>query len=81
MHIYLPLILVQGPAVLVGVLCLRRRRVPGQPQVLGEMLGLGSPGHVGGHGPGQDLLHHGQVLKVVVGLEQGVTLHAKGRRN
>ena len=60
--------------MLVGVLSLGCRGVPGQPQVLGKVLRLGSSGHVGGHRARQDLLHHGQVLQIVVSLEQGVTL-------
>jgi hypothetical protein len=44
-----------------------------------EELGPGLSHHVMGHGLAQDLGHHGQVLPVVMGLEQCMTL--KRRRS
>ena len=65
-------VLRQRPAVLGRVLGRREAPVPGQPPTL-EVGGLAPPDDVVGDVP-EDPTHHGQVLQVVVGLEQRVTL-------
>jgi len=56
-------------AVLPDVLPGGRVVLPDQPPVV-EVLRLRPPGHCLGEGS-EDLLHHGEVLPGVVGLEQG----------
>ena len=73
-----PGVVVQQPAILIGVSGLGRVRVPVQHEsVLADafvVLGPRSAAHVAGHRLAQDLLHHGQMFSVIVSLEQGVTL-------
>ncbi len=77
-------VLVQRPAVLIGVLGLRGRRVPTELVPTGrsrsEELGrrVGPARHVLRNWAAEDLLHHGQVLQVVMRLEQSMAL--EGRR-
>ena len=67
-------VLGQGPAVLAGVPRCRLGPVPGQPRRPRlEEAGLGSSDNVGWE-VSEDPVHHGQVLQVVMGLEQGVPL-------
>ena len=71
-------VLRQGPAVLAGVARGGQPPVPGQPPPGLEELSLGAPDELLGE-MAQDAGHHGQVLQVVVGLEQCVTLHTQLR--
>lgn len=69
-------VLRQGPAVLGRVPGRRHLPVPRQPTVV-EKVCLGPPDYVGRELP-EDPRHHGQVLQVVVGLEQRVALQQRG---
>ena len=67
-------VLRQRPAVLAGVARGGRAPVPGEARgARREEAGLGAPHHVRGE-VAEDPVHHGEVLQVVVGLEQGVAL-------
>ena len=67
-------VLGQGAAVLAGVPRGGRAPVPGEARgARREEAGLGAPHHVRGE-VAEDPVHHGEVLQVVVGLEQGVAL-------
>ena len=77
------LVLEQRFAVLVRVSRLRGLGVPEEGQRLGVEVfgGLGLADQMVGHGSVQDLLHHGQVLAVVVRLEEGVALEVRTKMN
>ena len=67
-------VLGQGAAVLAGVPCGGPGPVPGQPRAPRlEEAGLGPSDNVGRE-VSEDPVHHGEMLQVVMGLEQGVSL-------
>ena len=70
----MPPVLGQRPAVLTRVSRRRLRPVPSQSSSSRlEEAGLGSSDNVGWE-VSEDSVHHGQVLQVIMGLEQGVPL-------
>ena len=74
-----PPVLGQGPAVLAGVPRGGLRPVPGQPRGPRlEEAGLSSSDNVGRE-VSEYSVHHGQVLQVIVGLEQCVPLKWNGK--
>lgn len=78
-HFSTDLIIVEVLAVLIGVLGLGRVFVPEQLELGAVVLGPRLPDHVMRHGSVQDLFHHGQMLPIVVGLEERVTLFSRSR--
>ena len=75
---FLPAVLVEGLAVLVGVPGLRGCWVPLESSCVAvEVAGPGLSHHPTRHRLAQDLFHHGDVFTVVVRLKQGVSLQKK----